>query len=327
VKLVRFIVAVDSALLLAAALVAACVVTQPTVGANGARTAVAADPARLEASVRALVERFHPRDAAHAAGLDAAATWLRAELERSGARVTEQTWVTDGETYRNVSARFGPESAERVVVGAHYDVCDPLPGADDDASGVAGLLELARLLAAAPPAGEVELVAYSLEEPPYFATPQMGSAHHADSLAKSGVRVRAMLSLEMLGYFSDAPGSQSYPSRLLAWLYPERGNFIALVGNLGQGSLVRRVKRAMRSAGTIPVESINAPEWVEGVDFSDHRSYWAEGFPALMITDTAFMRNANYHQAGDTPETLDYRRLAGTVTAVNAAVQALAAEH
>jgi hypothetical protein len=185
VKLVRFVVLVDSVILLAAVLVASCVVTQPMGGSAGSSPSAVADPARLEASVRALVERFRPRDAAHVAELDAAAGWLRDELERTGARVSEQTWVTDGETYRNVSARFGPESGERVVVGAHYDVCDPLPGADDDASGVAGLLELARLLGSAPPAGEVELVAYSLEEPPYFATLEMGSAHHAESLARA----------------------------------------------------------------------------------------------------------------------------------------------
>jgi Zn-dependent M28 family amino/carboxypeptidase len=273
--------------------------------------------------VRALAERFHPRDAGHVANLDAAAAWLATELAATGARVNEQTWVTDGATYRNVVARVGPESAELVVVGAHYDVCEPLPGADDDASGVAGLLELARLLRERPPSGAVELVAYSLEEPPYYATPHMGSAHHAAALAESGVRVRAMLSLEMLGYFSDEPDSQRYPSAVLGWLYPARGDFIALVGNLGQTSLTLRVKGAMREAGTIPVESINAPQWVTGIDFSDHRSYWAQGFPALMVTDTSFYRNPNYHEASDTPETLDYARMAQVVSAVQRAVQSL----
>ncbi|HTO09462.1 MAG TPA: M28 family peptidase [Myxococcota bacterium] len=324
-KTLPFVLWVDLGLFATAALVAACVVTEPVIP-GGAASAPPADPARLEASVRMLAERFHPRDASHVANLDAAAAWIDAELAAAGGRVSEQTWVTDGETYRNVLARFGPESSERVVVGAHYDVCDPLPGADDNASGVAGLLELARMLGRAPPRTAVELVAYSLEEPPYFATPHMGSAHHAAALAAAGVHVRAMLSLEMLGYFSDAPDSQGFPSALFGALYPSRGDFIALVGNLGQGSLTRSVKRAMRAAGTVPVESINAPQWLTGIDFSDHRSYWEQGFPALMVTDTSFYRNPNYHEATDTPETLDYARLARVVSAVHSAVQALAAE-
>jgi Zn-dependent M28 family amino/carboxypeptidase len=285
------------------------------------------DPARLEASVRALSQRFHPRDASHPANLDAAAAWLRGELERAGARVSEQSWQTDGETYRNVIARFGPESGELVIVGAHYDTCEPLPGADDNASGVAALLELARLLGAQAPPGPVELVAYSLEEPPFFRTRHMGSVHHADSLAAGGVPVRAMLALEMVGYFSDAPDSQTYPADLLSWLYPDEGSFIAVVGNMANGSLVRRVARAMRASGApIPVESLRAPESLAGVDFSDHRSYWARGFPAAMITDTSFYRNANYHRATDTAETLDYQRMAAVVTALHAAVWSLASD-
>ena len=311
------------------ALVTACIVTQPVTTAERVGPVVQPDPARVEASVRALAERFHPRDSRHVANLDRAAAWIRGEFEQAGLKVTEQTWTADGETYRNVLARVGPDTSERIVVGAHYDTCGPYPGADDNASGVAALLELARLLAQHPPPLAVELVAYSLEEPPYFATPLMGSVRHANSLAdnRARVRVRAMLSLEMLGYFSDEPGSQRYPFAPLGWLYPDRGDFVAVVAHLGEGSLVRRVKRAMRAAGgPVPVESIDAPLWVTGVDFSDHRSYWARDYPAVMITDTAFMRNSNYHQPSDTPETLDYARLAAVVGAVHEAVWALASE-
>src|SRR5262245_27522818 len=157
----------------------------------------------------------------------------------------------------------------------------------------------------------------------------MGSVQHAESLARAGVRVRAMLSLEMLGYFSDEPRSQDYPIAAMRWLlsYPNRASFIAVVANLGEVSLVRTVKRAMLTAdGRVPVESINAPEWLEGIDFSDHRSYWAQGYPALMVTDTAFLRNDNYHEPTDTPETLDYTRLAAVVAQVHEAVWALASE-
>jgi Zn-dependent M28 family amino/carboxypeptidase len=326
-RILRVATGLNALILAVSALVTACVVTQPVTKAERVGPTVQPDPARIEGSVRALAERFHPRDSAHVANLDRAAAWIRGEFEQAGARASEQTWTADGETYRNVLARVGPDTNERIVVGAHYDTCGPYPGADDNASGVAALLELARLLAQNPPPLAVELVAYSLEEPPYFATPMMGSTQHADSLARAGVPVRAMLSLEMLGYYSDEPGSQRYPFAPLGWLYPDRGDFIAVVAHLGEGSLVRRVKRAMRAAGgPVPVESIDAPLWVTGVDFSDHRSYWARGYPAVMITDTAFMRNANYHEPSDTPETLDYPRLAAVVAAVHEAVWALASE-
>ncbi|HKI00626.1 MAG TPA: M28 family peptidase [Thermoanaerobaculia bacterium] len=280
------------------------------------------DPARLEAHVRALAG-FAPRDESHPENLDRAAAYIRQELRRAGGRVEDQTFETAGETYRNVVARFGPETGERLVVGAHYDAAGPYPGADDNASGVAGLIELAHLLGKSPPPLPVELVAYSLEEPPYFGSRAMGSAIHAAALKKQGARVRAMIGLEMIGYFSDEPGSQQFPAPGLGLLYPSRGNFITVVGKLGQGGLVRRIKKAMRSAGPLPVESITAPTSLPGVDLSDHRNYWAAGYEAVMITDTAFLRNPHYHRDSDRPETLDYRRMAGVVEGVNAAVLAL----
>jgi len=138
------------------------------------------------------------------------------------------------------------------------------------------------------------------------------------------VRVRAMIALEMIGFFSDAPGSQSFPTPLLRPFYPSRGDFITVVGKLGQGRLIRRVKRAMRGASPLDVRSIQAPKAVPGVDFSDHASYWAAGFDAVMVTDTAFYRNPHYHTARDTPDTLDYNRMAMVVEGVRAAVIALA---
>jgi hypothetical protein len=152
----------------------------------------------------------------------------------------------------------------------------------------------------------------------------MGSAVHAASLARENARVRLMISLEMIGYFTDAPGSQRFPAPGLSLLYPGVGNFIAVVGKLGQGGVVRAVKRAMRAATPLPVESIAAPRMLPGVDLSDERSYWDRRWKAVMVTDTALFRNPNYHTAGDTPETLDYSRMAGVVTGVVAAVHAVA---
>jgi Zn-dependent M28 family amino/carboxypeptidase len=151
----------------------------------------------------------------------------------------------------------------------------------------------------------------------------MGSAVHAASLKKQRVLVRAMFCLEMIGYFSDAPGSQSFPTPALKPFYPSKGNFITVVGKPDQGALVRRVKASMRGASALPVFSINAPAAVPGIDFSDHGSYWKAGYEAaVMITDTAFYRNPNYHTAGDTADTLDYRRMALVVQGLYAAVLA-----
>jgi hypothetical protein len=301
----------------------ACVITQPVTAGQKHGPDVAADPARLEATVRALSEQFFPRDVSNPANLDRAADFIAQALAATGAQVSRQKFDREGRSYQNVLARYGPATGARVVVGAHYDSAGPLPAADDNASGVAGLLELGRLLGDHPPKFPVELVAFTLEEPPVYRSQQMGSYVHAAALAKEGAEVRAMLSLEMIGYFTDAPDSQRLPSAVLAPFYPSKGDFIALVGDLGQLSLTRQVKRAMKAATPLPVYSINAPKLIPGIDFSDHRSYWQHGYGALMVTDTAFNRNERYHQASDTPDTLDYRRMALVVQGVHAAVWAL----
>ncbi len=266
---------------------------------------------------------FTPRDETHPENLDRAAAWIRRELEEAGGRVEDQPFKARGAIYRNAIAHFGSETHDRIVVGAHYDAAGPYPGADDNASGVAGLLELARLLGETPPPLHVELVAFTLEEPPSFTSPAMGSAFHVASLKERGVPLRAMIALEMLGYFTDVPGSQQYPLPILKLFYPSRGNFIGVVGKLGQGALVRRIRNAMRRATPLPVRSISAPVSLPGVDFSDHRSYWDAGYEAVMITDTAFYRNPNYHTEHDTPETLDYGRMAMVVHGVYGAVLSL----
>jgi hypothetical protein len=283
-----------------------------------------ADPARLERDVRRLVQEFSPRDFTHPENLQRAARWIANELGSSGGRVEEQPFGAGGESYRNVLASFGPEGPERIVIGAHFDTDGPLPGADDNASGVAALLELARLLRGENPPTRVELAAYALEEMPFFGSRQMGSAVHARALASAGARVRAMFSLEMVGFFSEERGSQGFPFSVLRLLYPDRGNFIAVVGRTRDGLLVRRVKRSMRSGSDLPVHSIAAPRAVPGLDLSDHASYWDAGYPAVMITDTAFYRNDRYHTERDTPDSLDYGRMAKVVDGLLEAVRDLA---
>jgi Zn-dependent M28 family amino/carboxypeptidase len=301
--------------------------TQPLLlPARRAAVSAPADPFRLERDVRRLAEDFFPRDFSHPRNLARAADFLALEFRSAGAEVREQTFQAGGRAYRNVLASFGPDSRDLVVVGAHYDTHGELPGADDNASGVAGLLELARLLAALPLPTRVDLVAFSLEELPVFGSRDMGSAVHARSLRASGARVRGMVCLEMIGFFSKDPGSQKFPFELLRLFYPHRGDFIAVVGRVRDGSIVRRVKGSMRSASNLPVYSINAPRSLPGVDLSDHSSYWQAGYPAVMVTDTAFYRNERYHTEEDTPDTLDYVAMAKVVDGVLAAVLDLAGD-
>lgn len=281
-----------------------------------------AEPGRLEKQVRKLVESS-PRDLGHPESLERIGKDLAQALAAAGARVETQPFSAEGAAYRNVQAHFGPSEGARVVVGAHYDAAGEHPGADDNASGVAALLELGLMLGRTPPAGPVELVAFALEEPPIFRTPRMGSFVHASKLAQDKVEVRAMISLETMGFFSDAPDSQRYPHPALKLAYPSRGNFLGVIGRMGEEKLTRLVAASMRAASPLPIEALNAPRSMRGVDFSDHQSYWKQGFPAVMITDTAFFRNPNYHEATDTPETLDYRRLAQAVEGTHCAIRAL----
>jgi Peptidase family M28 len=303
--------------------VAAATITQPTFGVLPGLDGPRADPDRLRRDVEFLAREASPRDSDHPANLARAADYLRAQLAPSGARVTEQTFQVRSRTYRNVVASFGPESGPVLVVGAHYDSFGDFganPGADDNASGTAGLVELSRLLAGRRLDRRVDLVAYANEEPPFFGSHHMGSAVHARSL--TGRDVEGMICLEMIGYFTPR---QPAPSWLFRFLYPNRGDFIAVAGRWADRGLTRRVKRAMRSAGDLPVVSLTAPR-MAGLDGSDQINYWDRGIPAVIVTDTADIRNPHYHTAGDRPETLDYQRMAKVVEGVTNAVLHLPAE-
>jgi hypothetical protein len=297
--------------------VSACVLRQPVWTKHPPSPATVA-PAPLEAHVRFLSEQCHPRHYLARENQAKALAYIEAKLREAGGRIERQPFPTPQGIFENVIAHFGPESGPRYVIGAHYDTCGAQPGADDNASGVAGLLELAVLLGKEKslPA-HFELVAYNLE-PPHFASPAMGSAVHAKKLKEAKADVALMLSLEMIGFFRDERGSQSYPMPGLGLLYPSQANFIAIVGRLDQRSVVGRFKQACVGTADIPVVSIAAPSFMPAIDFSDHRNYWAEGWPALMITDTSFLRNPHYHKSTDTADTLDYRRLAEVVRLVHA---------
>ncbi len=302
---------------------AAACLTQPVLTTPDTPDVAEAVPDPLEETVRWIVDQG-PRNHTEPDTLDAIASYLSDALTAAGAEPFEQTWYAGGAKYRNVRVFFGPREGPRIVVGAHYDAYGKHAGADDNASGVAVWLDLARRLAANPPGASVELVAYSLEEPPYFRTEQMGSAVHARSLAQEGVEVTAMIALDCVGYFTDEPESQDFPVQMMRFLYSTTGNTVAVVGRTDQGELLRQVKGAFLGGTRLPAEAIAAPEEVAGIDFSDHLNYWKQGWPAVLVTDTAFYRNDRYHTAEDTPDTLDYARMAEVSRGLEAAVRMLA---
>jgi Zn-dependent M28 family amino/carboxypeptidase len=284
-----------------------------------------ASRARLEAHVTHLAGTIGERNYRRPVALDAAATYVETTLEQLGYGVVAQPFAVNGQPFRNieVTIRGLREPEEIVVVGGHYDSVVGTPGADDNATGTAAVLELARLLRDARPERTVRLVAFANEEPPFFLTEHMGSRVYARAAARRGDRIVAMLSLETIGYFSSEPGSQRYPPPLnLA--YPDRGDFIGFVGNVASRALVRQSVAAFRRHARFPSEGVAAPAWLPGVGWSDHAPFWHAGYPALMITDTAPFRNPAYHSAADTPERIDYGRMARVVHGVAAVVRELA---
>ncbi|MEK6200945.1 MAG: M20/M25/M40 family metallo-hydrolase [Desulfobulbaceae bacterium] len=210
-----------------------------------------------------------------------------------------------------IRGRLYPE--EIIVVGAHYDTALDSPGANDNGSGVAALLELARLLNDSSPQRTVRLVAFANEETPFFFSNTMGSTFYAARCRDRKENIVAMLSLETIGYYSDEAGSQHYPFPFSIF-YPDTANFIAFVGNIRSRQLVRQTIKAFRNHSRFPSEGLAAPSFISGVGWSDHHSFWRMGYPAIMVTDTAFYRYASYHTSADTPEKLDYERMARVVT-------------
>lgn len=241
--------------------------------------------------------------------LDSVGYYIFGELYEVCDTVIIQPFTVYDDIYFNVIGRIGKKNAPKIIVGAHYDVCGDQPGADDNASGVAGLLELARLFSNVKSNYQLEFVAYSLEEPPFFKTEQMGSYIHARSLSESNDKVVGMVCLDMIGYFDSDLNSQNFPLKTLKLFYGTKGNFITVVQKFNNGKFGRQFNRQMKNAGFIPTKSFKAPKIVEGVDFSDHLNYWKFGYSAVMVTNTAFYRNHNYHEVTDTIDTLDIYRM------------------
>lgn len=280
-----------------------------------------ASAGRLEEAVRALSVDIGERNLRRYSALQAAASYTAEALSERGYGVVQQPFEAEGKEVVNLEAMLQGTSPQAgcIVVGGHYDSVEWTPGADDNASGVAAVVELARLLRNHRVRHDVRFVLFVNEEPPNFQTPSMGSLVYARALADRHERVVAMLSLETIGYFSSERGSQHYPFPL-SLFYPRTGNFIGFVGNLQSRGLVRRFVRAFRAHAHFPSEAVAAPSLIPGVGWSDHWAFWQQGFPAIMVTDTALFRNPNYHAPTDTIETLDFHAMARVVHGLRAAI-------
>ena len=268
------------------------------------------EQAHIERHVWTLAAEIGERNVFHPRALDSAREYIAREWRAQGLEPRLQSYLARGVESSNIEVVLDGTSAgaQSIVIGAHYDSVLGSPGADDNASAVGALMELSRVLASTARARTLRIVAFVNEEPPFFYWGKMGSQVYARAMRERGENVRLMLSLEMLGYYRDEPDTQSYPP-LFRWFYPSRGNFIGFVSNLRSRRALARVYRAFRNHCDFPAERAAVPSWIPGVGWSDHLSFWRQGYPALMVTDTAFYRNPHYHTVEDTPEKLDYPRL------------------
>lgn len=281
-----------------------------------------ADKNRLYSCVEFLTSITPARNYQNITSLNKASGYIVEEMKKAGATPDFQRWFAQGKEYKNVTTSYNPDKKQRLIVGAHYDVCGDQPGADDNASAVAGLLELVRLVFEHQPAlsYRIDFVAYCLEEPPFFASEEMGSYIHAKSLFDQKADVKGMICLEMIGYFSDEPHSQPFPSPELAKLYPHTANFIIVVGIEKYAAFSHKIHQLMSEDSEIDVQVISFPSGDGLAGLSDHRSYWKFGYNALMINDTSFIRNPHYHKKSDTTETLDFHKMTAVINSTYRAI-------
>ena len=299
----------------------------PGVSHSGALAPLGEQEKAVSANLRRHVEAIASREHNiwHMDALEAAAQHVESTLAGYGYSLARQPIATELGEVRNIEAeiRGAKRATEIVLIGAHYDSVMGAVGANDNGSGVAALLELARLLRGTLPARTLRFVAFVNEEPPFFHSNEMGSSHYARRSRQRGENIVAMFSLETIGYYSDSAGSQRYPFPL-GLFYPSTGDFIAFVSNLSSRALLHAAVASFRRHASFPSEAAAAPAFLPGVDWSDQRSFWKQGYPALMVTDTALYRYPYYHTPLDTPEKVDYERLARVVTGLQAVAGELA---
>ncbi|MCX7914118.1 MAG: M28 family peptidase [Thermodesulfovibrionales bacterium] len=280
----------------------------------------------LEHIVYYISEKIGQRSYLDIEKLNTTALYIERMLLSYGCKTERQDFFYRNNLYANIIGEvegYDKEIDEIIVIGAHYDTVVGTPGADDNASGIAGLLELARLTSLNPMRRTVKFVAFCLEEPPVFMTNNMGSYLYAKSLKEKKVNIYGMICLEMIGYFTEKDRSQYYPFYFFNYFYPKKGNFIALIGNISSLKFTQEVKNNFKRFSTLAIESLNSFSMLMGVDFSDHRNFWKFGYPAFMVTDTGFYRNPYYHAKGDTASTLDYSSMEEVVKGLYNALKIL----
>ena len=277
----------------------------------------------LRADVQKLAGEIGERNMWHYAELNAAAEFMEDSFSRAGFRPRQDSYELRGQACHNIEVEIPGTRPEVLLIGAHYDSVFGSPGANDNASGVAAVLALARRFANANPKHTLRFVAFVNEEPPYFLSGEMGSLIYARRCKERDDKIAAMISLETIGYFSDAPNSQAYPSPGLGIFYPKVGNFIGFVSNVQSRGLLRRVMRLFRKHAKIPSEGAALPAFVPGVSWSDQWSFWQNGYPGIMVTDTAPFRYPYYHSSNDTPDKLDYDRFALVVSGMGKVIDDL----
>jgi hypothetical protein len=277
----------------------------------------------LRASVQKLAGEIGERNMWHYAQLNAAADFIEDSFSRASLRTRRDSYDMRGQTCHNIEAEIPGARPEVLLIGAHYDSVFGSPGANDNGTGVAATLALARRFADARPQHTVRFAAFVNEEPPYFLSDEMGSFVYAGRCKARGDKISAMISLETIGYFSDAPRSQTYPSPVLGIAYPKVGNFIGFVSNVHSRALLRRVIALFRKHAKIPSEGAALPWFVPGVSWSDQWSFWRYGYPGIMVTDTAPFRYPHYHLSSDTPDKLDYDRFTLVVGGIEKVIEDL----
>lgn len=273
-------------------------------------------PDTLKRNLELIVNREGFRSHDDTITLNAVAQFIYDEFSKTGATTEFERYEVNGIGYKNVIARIGSKDKPTIVLGAHYDVCGHFSGADDNGSGIVGLIEAIKQLKNYTGEYCLEFVAYTLEEPPYFGTKAMGSYIHASNLNYERRTVYGMVSIEMIGYFSDEDNSQEYPIGIMSWFYGKKGDYILITKKSFNGKFVRKFTKTYQGSKIIRTKKIAAPKSITGIDFSDHRNYWLFNYDALMLTDTSFYRNRAYHSENDTIAILDFIRMAKVVDAL-----------
>ena len=282
---------------------------------------------QLKKHIQSLAGDIGERNVFHPDKLSEASLYIQKFWQEQGFHTQYQDYITENIPCKNLWVQIDGKTLpnETVIIGAHYDSVWTSPGANDNASGIAALLEISRTLKNMQPRRSIILIAFVNEEPPFFLTDQMGSSVFAKEMAKQGKIISSMIALETIGYFTNEENSQQYPP-LIGWFYPSKGNFLAVVGNLKSRKLVKKVAKYFQASIDFPIEIISAPRNLPGIDWSDHASFWEHGYQAVMVTDTAPYRYPHYHQASDLPDKITYPAYTKVVYGLIEVVKQLANE-